>query len=1164
MPSWPRLPSAAGASVFLLCSSWLVLGQPQLPWLGFPPDAPIAHAAKGNFAIYRENTGLDAINTTVTNIDWDTTVTEGSPFTLQGNNTDINLADAGHYLVLYSVPTQTSGGSNRSEMQSWLRINNTIDLAYGRGQGYIRRDNGTDEGYNHGGAIIEVSADDDVRVQMQRTDSNSATVQRRAAKSGISLLKLDDSWDYLRSRPSSNQTFGADTNFTTLTLGTDDELDTGSFSRNGGDITLKQVGHYLVTFNMGVTHTSGSIRINDEARLTLDGNEITGTRVTSYLRGSNGTNDGMLVYAGIISTTSENQVLNVQIRRESEVNASGHSTKAAETGVTIAKLPVTADYIRLGETLGGQNLSTTRSGITWDTTYEEDPVSFDLDATNTERINIESDADYLFFHSIYASRGAGNNTRETQFLEWRKNGSTLYQYGSSGQYNRGDQGSYDARTSGSSTGFIADGLVDTDYLELTQINEAVDTTSTYEAGRLGLQGVNLTQLFADIPYTELIRYRWRNDNTDLNSGGGWLAAEDSALNMVEKTDRLRLRLSIANIGTGIQAAATAYKLQFGDKTGLGSCAAISSWTGVGDSSSDAFALATSTHIDPDGETTTGALLSNVEGYTRENGEGLDASDTTGTIGPLDSGEYTELEFSINVTKAAITGNQYCFRIYDVTADQPLNLYANYPRLTIAGVDLETVGGEYGTVSLNSNGWTTVDLEDSYTDLVVVASARHAPNSDAQRAPRIKNKTATSFDIKVDNEAGSLSGTTIVDWLAMEAGAHSIDNGTGTTKVIAGSVTTSINNCNGNFENAGTSVSFSPNFNGVPAVLHTIASENDSDWVVSHVRGTSGARTDEPSASGMQVSLNRSFATCDQPAEAVDYIAFDQGHGTNNSAEFDAVVGGDNVGCCSSTGYSTTYSSSFASTPKVTLVAQLGENGGNGGYAVTHTGSVGSASTHYSSIDEDGPSADRNHTTEPVAVIAFGESSGTLVHQSLPAFDLDTYRWYRNANTQTPTTALNAEDTPLPRVARNARVRLRAALQIGHVQLEQSSQAFKLQYGEGGDCSSIGSWTDLGSPADTTAWRGVNNTEADGSTLTTSLLNSQSNALQTYEEDATTGTSPNAVSIGGRGEWDWAIQNYAAKTNTKYCFRIVLSDGTALYYTQYPQLKAGSFPSYTTF
>ena len=145
-----------------------------------------AQSGLGDFAVYRDTTGVDAIGTSVTDVSWDTSVSDTtSTFTFTPGNTDISLEEAGHYLIMYSIPTVTSGGTNRSEMQSWIRnVTQASNYQYGRGQGYIRRSGGTDEGYNQGAAIIDVSAGDNIRIQMQRTDSNSATVQRRADKSG--------------------------------------------------------------------------------------------------------------------------------------------------------------------------------------------------------------------------------------------------------------------------------------------------------------------------------------------------------------------------------------------------------------------------------------------------------------------------------------------------------------------------------------------------------------------------------------------------------------------------------------------------------------------------------------------------------------------------------------------------------------------------------------------------------------------------------------------------------------------------------------------------------------------------------------------------------------------------------------------------------------------
>jgi hypothetical protein len=35
-----------------------------------------------------------------------------------------------------------------------------------------------------------------LELQIQRSDTNTATIQRTANRSGINILKLDDEWDY--------------------------------------------------------------------------------------------------------------------------------------------------------------------------------------------------------------------------------------------------------------------------------------------------------------------------------------------------------------------------------------------------------------------------------------------------------------------------------------------------------------------------------------------------------------------------------------------------------------------------------------------------------------------------------------------------------------------------------------------------------------------------------------------------------------------------------------------------------------------------------------------------------------------------------------------------------------------------------------------------------
>jgi len=286
-------------------------------------------------------------------------------------------------------------------------------------------------------------------------------------------------------------------------------------------------------------------------------------------------------------------------------------------------------------------------------------------------------------------------------------------------------------------------------------------------------------------------------------------------------------------------------------------------------------------------------------------------------------------------------------------------------------------GEYGTVILTPNTWTTIDTSDVYSNMVVVASVRYG-TADTQRAARVRNKGATSFDIKVDDEASpdGFSGTTTVDYLVMEAGAWTLDDGGSGTQVIAGTVADASSvACNGT-HGAGDTVTFSPAFGSSPAVIATIATNNDSSWAVAGVNnGTAGG---EPTASGMDVYMERSFASCVHNAEDIDYVAFDVTHGTLADGEFEAVLSADVVtGPPSNGGVGTNYATAFPGAPQVTLAQQLGEDGGNGGYALTNIGTAGTASTVYNSIDEDGPGADRNHTTEPVAILAFEAATGTL-------------------------------------------------------------------------------------------------------------------------------------------------------------------------------------------
>ena len=185
------------------------------------------------------------------------------------------------------------------------------------------------------------------------------------------------------------------------------------------------------------------------------------------------------------------------------------------------------------------------------------------------------------------------------------------------------------------------------------------------------------------PSTRQLHFRWRDDTTALNTSGGWLAVEDS--NGIADADvdtTYRLRFEVANTGVAVESAARTYELQYGKRTS--SCGSISTWTGVANAS-DEFDMVDSTYITSDGQATT-ALLANTEIYTFTAGEGRDIADTTGSIGPLTNGYYTEVEYSFEPTNSIDYGATYCFRLYDQTADAVLDTYMVYPELTMGPGD----------------------------------------------------------------------------------------------------------------------------------------------------------------------------------------------------------------------------------------------------------------------------------------------------------------------------------------------------------------------------------------------------------------------------------------------------------------------------------------------
>lgn len=143
------------------------------------------------------------------------------------------------------------------------------------------------------------------------------------------------------------------------------------------------------------------------------------------------------------------------------------------------------------------------------------------------------------------------------------------------------------------------------------------------------------------------------------------------------------------------------------------------------------------------------------------------------------------------------------------------------------------------------------------------------------------------------------------------------------------------------------------------------------------------------------------------------------------------------------------------------------------------------------------------------------------------------------------------------------VRIRMALKISGAALPATTDTYKLQFGKRTTtCTAVTAWNDLGDSSSTTAyWRGVNNTPADGTALSTDppsgsdLVLSVSTVSGTYEEGNNTVSNPFLAFPNDQIEYDWVLEHNGADDKSSYCFRMVESDGTTFQtYTYYPTLR----------
>lgn len=353
-------------------------------------------------------------------------------------------------------------------------------------------------------------------------------------------------------------------------------------------------------------------------------------------------------------------------------------------------------------------------------------------------------------------------------------------------------------------------------------------------------------------------------------------------------------------------------------------------------------------------------------------------------------------FTINTAVTVTEWYQTTDEQFDTnTLDSAQTSGSDSVELDIAGGNLI---GEYGTLTVNVGATTTVNLDNSYTNPVVVVSHRYARSTVDGDQPviRVFNKGATAFDFLAYTYDFDPVGTTTVDYIVVEAGEYLMADGEDGVRVFATS--TSVSTIVGRSVPAnpgGPVITFPTSFSAPPTVLAAVTTNNDPQWVVATVYdGTN--RVNPPTATQVGLYLNDSLASDGHgSAEDIDIIALDpKANGVNNAATFESLRTPDSV---SNTPFTQSFASSFTSTPGVILVHQQNINGGDGGYAMIDIDTSPTASQVTVAFEEGGTGGDRGHTTETVGIVAF-ESSGSDI--------------IRGSNAQITSTLIDFDDVKL--------------------------------------------------------------------------------------------------------------------------------------------------------
>ncbi len=343
--------------------------------------------------------------------DYDTTKYFHSTST---NATRLTIKESGDYFLALNIPMiREDANSSRTRIEAEVRVNGSkADIGVARSS-YIRNYNSRNNQASDNLHILlkDLSANDYVEVYVHgitTVDAGDSVIIYDLAT--LYLEKVDDKTVFFaKGTETTNSTNLNDTAYE-VKWDTEVRKDSGfthSESANPEDITLDDAGYYLVFVNIPL---SGAVtRANVIGKVLLDGTKIDGgVFKQGYIRNTESDTDSSIHFAGVVHSTSSNQILSIST--EAEAGAGTVTVGADKATIYVQKISSDDSYLGLGTELssGTDWNQVGPVSILWQTDDLIDTNTFTHStASNAHQITVKKSGDYFLTYNDSLTAGSG-------------------------------------------------------------------------------------------------------------------------------------------------------------------------------------------------------------------------------------------------------------------------------------------------------------------------------------------------------------------------------------------------------------------------------------------------------------------------------------------------------------------------------------------------------------------------------------------------------------------------------------------------------------------------------------------------------------------------------------------------------------------------------------